>query len=94
MSKSNRSFVYFAVITLTEKRSVRCRTCPPTKCSGGTALSSKREDRLAKTRGFYAHGEVIAAAKNDAQALEDELDEKNIMVHYIRTREDAPGRPY
>jgi len=45
-------------------------------------------------KGFYAHGEVTAAAKNDAQALEDELDEENIVVHYIRTREDAQGRPY
>jgi hypothetical protein len=37
---------------------------------------------------------VIAAAQIDAGALGVALDEENIVVHYIRTRVDASGKPY
>jgi hypothetical protein len=95
MPKSKRPLVYFAVITLTEKgkRPVQNLSEYEVLRRDGTLIKEGgpiRDD----PDGFYAHGEVTAAAMNDAEALEEELDEKNIVAHYIRTREDAQGRPY
>ena len=95
MSKSKRPLVYFAIITLTEKgkRPVQNLSDYEVLRRDGTLIKEGRPIRD-DPEGFYAHGEVTAAANNDAEAVGDGLDERNIVVHYIRTREDAQGRPY
>lgn len=85
MSKSKQPLVYFAIITLTEggKRAVQ---------SSSEYEVLRRDGFLVKEagpigndpKGFLAKAEVIAAADLDAKALGDELEEENIVVHYIR----------
>jgi hypothetical protein len=95
MSNRNQPLVYFACITLTEKgkRPVRHLSAYEVLRRDGTVV--KEMPYIDNDpNGSYANAEVIAAAQIDAGALGLELDEKNIVVHYVRTREDASGKPY
>jgi len=90
MAKNEQPLVYFALITLTEKgkRPVQRQSDYVVIRRDGAVIKEMpyiRDD----PEGFYANAEVIAAANLDAQDLGRELHESNIVVHYVRTTEDA-----
>lgn len=82
--------VYFALITLTQKgkRPVQQQSAYVVIRRDGAVIKEMpyiKDD----PEGFYAKAEVIAAANRDAEAVGLELDERNIVVHYVTTTEAA-----